>query len=172
MTRGPTPLLLAIAIAAAAGCAASPRPTATTTSFRTVLEATGPISATGSLSLTADKTAYERGETIALSLENRGAITYGRDTEGCHQPVSVWLRDAAGATYFLRSGVRRECESSRAPIEPGASSTIAELDSAMVWLDRTEADKLYRLPAPLPAGSYTIHASLPVGELVTRIVVR
>lgn len=171
MSRGPAPFLFALALAVTTGCAATGGANTTTTSYQTVLEASGRDTYDSALTLAADKPSYRRGETIAVSLRNRGSVTYGRDIDGCQQPVSVWLRDAAGATYFLRSGERREC-ASRDPIEPGAAATLAEFDSALVWLDRTESDRLYRLPAPLPAGRYTVHASLPVGELITNIEVR
>jgi hypothetical protein len=172
MSRGFAPLLaLALGASWLGGCAAGPAAT-TVINHQTVIEATAP-SGPASLALTADKLSYERGEAIGLSLENRGPITYGRDAEACRRPVAVWLRDHAGATYFLRSGARLECVLAREPIEPGDSVSLARVDSAMVWLDRTGSDDtVYRLPAPLPAGSYTVHASLPLGELVTRIEVR
>lgn len=170
MLRGPTAAII-IALATAAGCASAPQPTASTASYRTVLEGTGAQTASA-VSLVADRPTYDRGDTIELSLVNRGAVTYGRDADGCRQPLSVWLRDAAGQTYFLRSGERRVCADAQTPITPGRRAALVDIDSALVWLDRSSSETLYRVPAPLPAGRYSVHANLPVGELVTAIEIR
>jgi len=122
----------------------------------------------GALQLQVDKARAQRGDMVALSLVNASSLDYGNESS-CVTPTTIWFRAESGATYFANSGSLSACATSTSAIASGASAEIAIVDTAMVWVDRSQGETLDRLPRSLPNGRYTVHALTTRGELTTTI---